>query len=198
MALLFPDEAPMQALDPSNIKVFSCAALDRHNYAAYPIFSLHKSDAGMITELRSAMKHLDINWREIDLPGVTEPEIGFIVDPWDDMDRLNNYFYKREKEGNNDTVWVQLDAWISNPSITRLPEGVDIPDECLPDIEKCLQRGASRGNGGDSKGSLILLNIITGERVRVKKNFAKKTYKVCGDISGWKYVAFVPDLDGAI
>ena len=66
---------------PHDTIVYSTDSWIRCGYSAYPIFSLHKSDVQIAEEYRERCSRPAIPYQEIDLPGETESEIGFVPSP---------------------------------------------------------------------------------------------------------------------
>ena len=181
----------MQEVDPSKMTVFSCAGIERSGYSSYPIFSLHKSDTEMIEQYRAIVKELNIPCQEIDLPGPTEPEVGFVV-AYNDTRLIGGYMLESNLTGT--ILWDQFDSWFETPFMTLMPDGVTIPRCCYIPIIEMLEERVNWTDVDDEEDTFLILNVPTNEVVKATVNYKEKTYHLSGGVTGWIHVATLPDL----
>ena len=169
---------------------FSASDFSRKGMCTYPIFSLRKEDSVTCDELRKIFKNQDVTWIEHELPGGAGPEIGFAVPiaAWYPIRLLPD-------EAISDTLATQIHTWSTKPTLTPLPDGIDIPKESCVDTIGLIEEFIAPpddyeggwGRKPDEEANQIA-NVQTGEVAEVHVNRKTKSYTISKDISNWKIV----------
>ena len=170
--------------------VFSVSDFSRKGMLNYPIFTLKKEDSAGCDELRAIFKGQAIEWVEHELPCVLGAEIGFVIplEAWYSIQEL-------PETAISDALGMQIHAWTTNPTLTPLPEGIDIPKESCVDTIRLIEEFIAppddyEGGWGrkPDEESYQIANVQTGEIADVYVNRKTKSYTISKDISNWKIV----------
>ena len=172
------------------MSVYSASDFSRKGMYAYPIFSLKKEDLTTCEELRAIFRSQSVTWVEHELPGLTGPEIGFVVPiaAWYPIQILPD-------DKISDGLATHIHSWMTRPTLTPLPDGIDIPKESCVDtiglIEEFIAPPDDYEGGWGRKPdeeSYQIANVQTGEVADVYVNRKTKSYTISKDISTWKIV----------
>ena len=145
----------------------------------------------MIEQYRAIVKELNIPCQVIDLPGPTEPEVGFVVTN-DDSFKIDDYMV--EKDLLKTDLGVQYDSWFDVPYTSLMPEGITSPVECYLNIHKMMNDRSCWEGRRDEIDTFLILNVPTNEVVKATVNYKDHTYHLSGDVTGWLHVTTLPDL----
>lgn len=178
----------MQDTMKLNLSLTSAAA--RGDSMAYPFYSIRTDKPALLSEMRGLLASMSIEHTEQLVPGTLCNEIGFFIE----VEDLGRIFESRAVE---DDLRVDFIGWLATPPLAKLPDGLAVPDSCLPAATTLLEATASSALF-QGRGTMCVLNNETDEVASVDFDYDNDSYVVDRDVSGWKYpIILAPELFAA-